>query len=93
MGPLKPWTGYFVQSGKQSEMAINKFRIEQEGKIEGEGTDECGDFTFQGFVTMSGAFPFQAVKHYATWDIHYFGNSNETLTELKGHWGWAENTP
>jgi len=73
-------------------MKVETLNIEPNGKIEGSGRDQAGEFTFKGQVLVEIDFTFKAVKEYSETDrTFFFGYCNKERTELTGHWGQTYN--
>ena len=82
-----PWTGWYQQEGAQHPVCLDGFKITKTGHIEGDGSDDAGEFTFCGNVNKE-KLTMEATKNYPDYKVYYGGSINEEQTLIKGHWGW-----
>jgi hypothetical protein len=68
-------------------MKFEKFAVLSNGKIEGDGSDNSGSYTWEGSHANG---KFEAEKVYPAWTMFYHGTLNKELTKLEGHWGFLK---
>ena len=84
------WRAQYEQYGKWHDMTFSSINVELTpgGLIMGKGSDEVGQFTFQGSLHMKepkcGIHKQYLGKH----AIYYQGNVNAQAGEINGSWGW-----
>lgn len=82
-----PWSGNFEQNGTPFDFNVDKVSFLEKGKMEGNGSDQYGDYKIEGFVNQSGEIKF--LKTYFTGvsegaSISYSGNLKGDI--MDGTW-------
>lgn len=79
------WSGTITRAGNEEEFNLAELNITQDGKMKGNGSDEAGEFKFEG---IHGKGDVNCTQTYTSKKvIYYSGKINAELNELTGNWG------
>lgn len=84
------WKAQYEQNGTWHDMNFNSINVLEQpnGQINASGTDEVGQFTFQGHFNNADS-GCKIVKQYlGQHAIYYEGVLNKFAGEINGHWGF-----
>ena len=79
------WSGTVERNGNEEEFNLNELTIGEDGKMKGYGSDEAGDFKFEGMTKVGIVNCSQTYTNKKV--IFYEGKINKEMNELTGQWG------
>lgn len=85
------WRAQYEQFGTWHDMTFQSINVEEQpnGQIYASGSDEVGEFTFQGHFNTADS-GCKIVKSYTgQHSIYYEGILNKGTGEINGHWGFT----
>ncbi len=86
MSDKQEWQAYYKQNSDAYKMELATFRIHQNGKVVGTGTDSVGDFEINGTYQNH---DIKWIKHYVgRHSIFYSGHINSEQTSINGVWSF-----
>ena len=79
------WKGHYEQFGQKHEMIFKSFKAKREGKLQGKGKDEIGEFTLKGKVYKDGGLDFKK-EYKGRHTVEYSGRLSEDGKSITGDW-------
>lgn len=78
------WSGTVNREGNEEEFNMDDLQIGSDGRLNGHGSDEAGEFKFEGIHGRGEVNCTQTFKNRKV--IYYTGKINDELNEMKGNW-------
>lgn len=78
--PNGEWEGFYIYSSKKGEHKMNCFFLFEDGKIKGYGSDDIGNFEWDGYYDEE--LNINMIKMYSRHTVNYKGYADEN-----GIWG------
>lgn len=84
------WKGYYEQYGQKHPMNFSNFHANPSpgGLIQGTGTDEVGEFTFNGSFNQNATMVRFSKAYKGAHTIYYQGDVQQNPPAIRGFWGF-----
>ena len=84
------WRAQYNQHGTWHDMQFDSINVQEQpgGHVTAHGTDEVGEFTFQGTFSSKDTTVRLFKQYKGQHAIYYEGKLNRQAGEINGHWGF-----